>query len=52
MGIKKNEDKFTIAITELWICQAEEAKNYCGVATDKLEFNISMAINLLKEEAQ
>jgi hypothetical protein len=31
---------------------AEEAKNYCGVATDKLEFNISMAINILKEEAQ
>lgn len=31
---------------------AEEAKNYCGVATDKLEFNIDMAINLLQEEAQ
>lgn len=31
---------------------AEEAKNYCGVAIDKLEFNIDMAINLLKEEAQ
>ena len=31
---------------------AEEAKSYCGVATNKLEFNISMAINLLEEEAQ
>jgi hypothetical protein len=31
---------------------AEEAKNYCGVATDKLGFNIRMAIDLLKEEAQ
>ena len=30
---------------------AEEAKKYYGVATDKLEFNINMAINLLKEEA-
>jgi hypothetical protein len=30
---------------------AEEAKSYCGVATDKLEFNINMAIDLLKEEA-
>ena len=28
---------------------AEEAKSYCGVATDKLEFNIDMAIELLKE---
>ena len=31
---------------------AEEAKSYCGVATNKLEFNIGMAINLLEEEAQ
>lgn len=31
---------------------AEEAKSYCGVATDKLEFNMDMAIDLLKEEAQ
>ena len=31
---------------------AEEAKNYCGVATDKLGFNIDMAIDLLKKEAQ
>lgn len=31
---------------------AEEAKNYYGVATNKLEFNINMAIYLLKEEAQ
>ena len=31
---------------------AEEAKNYYSVATDKLEFNINMAIDLLEEEAQ
>ena len=31
---------------------AEEAKSYYGVATDKLEFNINMAIDLLREEAQ
>jgi hypothetical protein len=40
---------FTI---EDFIETAEEAKKYCGVATDKLEFNIKMAIDLLKEEAQ
>ncbi|MEO1673719.1 MAG: DUF6036 family nucleotidyltransferase [Cyanobacteria bacterium J06631_2] len=31
---------------------AEEAKKYCGVATDKLEFSINMAIDILKEEGQ
>ena len=31
---------------------AEEAKSYCGVATDKLEFNINIAIGLLKEEVE
>lgn len=31
---------------------AEEAKSYCGVATNKLGFNIDMAIDLLKEEAK
>ena len=40
---------FTI---EDFIETAEEAKKYCGVATDKLEFNIKTAIVLLKEEAQ
>jgi hypothetical protein len=40
---------FTI---EDFIETAEEAKKYCGVATDKLEFNIKMAIDLLEEEAQ
>ena len=30
---------------------AQEAKNYYGVATDKLEFNINMAIDLLEEKA-
>lgn len=40
---------FTI---EDFIETAEEAKKYCGVATDKLEFNIEMAINLLKKEVK
>jgi hypothetical protein len=40
---------FTI---EEFIKTAEEAKNYYGVATDKLEFNISMDIDLLKDEAK
>lgn len=31
---------------------AEEAKAYCGVSTNKLEFNINIAINFLKEEVQ
>jgi hypothetical protein len=31
---------------------AKEAKKYCGVATDKLEFNTKMAIDLLKEEVK
>jgi|GEM_PF-6002234 len=37
---------------EDFIETAVEAKSYCGVATDKLEFNIKMAIDLLVEEAQ
>lgn len=31
---------------------AEEAKSYCGVATNKLKFNIDIAIDLLEEEAK
>jgi hypothetical protein len=43
------KNMFTI---EDFIETAEEAKKYCGVAMDKLEFNVEMAINLLKEEAK
>jgi Nucleotidyltransferase of unknown function (DUF6036) len=43
------KNMFTI---EEFIETAEEAKKYCGVATDKLEFNIKEAMDILKEEAQ